>query len=230
MSRPTDDALRWWADGELRVAGVVDGIPDDDLTRPSALPDWSRAHVLAHLARNADALVNLLTWARTGVETPMYPSRAERDRGIETTAAQPPTQLRDDFVGACARLAVAVESMPAKAWTATVRSGQGKEIPATDVPWMRAKEIWVHGTDLAAGLSFADLPSDFCAALVDDVLALFASRDQDLGVTVVATDVDRTWGSGSTTVEGPAAAVAAWLTRSDASGLKGDVPPPPAWL
>ena len=230
MSRPGDDALRWWANGERTVAGVVDMIPDDDLRAPSALPNWTRAHVLAHVARNADALVNLLTWARTGVETPMYPSRAERDRGIEETAALSASELRDDFVRACARLAVEVEAMPSNAWTASVRTMQGKEIPATDVPWMRAKEIWVHGTDLAAGLTFVDVPADFCAALVDDVLGLFASRDQALDVTVVATDVDRTWGSGGTTVEGPIAAVAAWLTRSDASGLKGDVPPPPTWL
>ena len=49
-------------------------------------------------------------------------------------------------------------------------------------------------------------------------------------MTVVATDVDRTWGSDGTTVEGPVAAVAAWLTRGDASGLTGDVPAPPRWL
>ena len=95
---------------------------------------------------------------------------------------------------------------------------------------MRAKEMWVHGTDLRADLTFADLPADFCAALVDDVLGLFAARDQTPDVTVVATDVDRTWGSGGMRVEGPVAAVAAWLTRGDASGLGGDVPPPPAWL
>ena len=46
----------------------------------------------------------------------------------------------------------------------------------------------------------------------------------------MATDVDRTWGSGTATVEGPVAAVAAWLTRSDASGLTGEVPAPPTWL
>jgi maleylpyruvate isomerase len=95
---------------------------------------------------------------------------------------------------------------------------------------MRAKEVWVHGTDLRAGLAFADLPADFCAALVDDVLGVFAARDQTPDVTIAATDVDRTWGSGGSRVEGPVAAVAAWLTRSDADGLSGDVPPPPAWL
>jgi maleylpyruvate isomerase len=223
-------ALRWWADGEAVVARHVDGLTDDELAADSTLPDWSRAHVVAHLARNADALVNLSTWARTGVETPMYPSRAARNAGIDATAAQPPAELREDFGAACGRLAEAIETMPADAWTAQVRSGQGATVPASAIPWMRAKEVWVHGVDLRAGLTFADLPADFCAALVDDVLGLFATRDQSLDVTIVATDVDRTWGDGATTVEGPVSAIVAWLTRSDTSGLRGDVPPPPAWL
>jgi maleylpyruvate isomerase len=223
-------AWLWWADGERVVARLVEELPDDDLAQPSGLPDWSRAHVVAHLARNADALGNLLTWARTGVETPMYPSRQVRDEGIASTAARPPADLRADYAEACARLAEAIETLPAEAWMAQVRSMQGRTMPATDVPWMRAKEIWVHGVDLNAGLTFADLPADFCAALADDVLGTFADRGEAPDVTVVATDADRTWGSGGPTVRGPVRAVAAWLTRSDASGLAGEVPPPPAWL
>jgi maleylpyruvate isomerase len=225
-----ETALRWWADGELVVAGFIDRLTDEDLAADSNLPDWTRAHVVAHLARNADALVNLLTWARTGVETPMYPSREVRNAGIAATAALPPAELRSDYVAACARLGHAIETMPVEAWTAQVRSGQGASIPASNVPWMRAKEVWVHGTDLRADLTFTDLPADFCTALIDDVLGLFAARDETPDVTIVATDVGRTWGSGGTRVEGPVAAVAAWLTRGDASGLSGDVPPPPAWL
>ena len=223
-------ALRWWADGELAVAGRLDALSDDELAEPSGLPGWSRAHVVAHLARNADALVNLLTWARTGVETPMYPSREVRDAEIATTAVQPPAELRADYAEACARFAAAVDTLPAEAWTAEVRNMQGKTIPATEVPWMRAKELWVHGVDLDAGLTFADLPADFCAALVDDVLGLFAARGQALDVTIEATDIDRSWRAGATTVRGPVTAIAAWLTRSDASGLTGDAPAPPAWL
>jgi maleylpyruvate isomerase len=227
---PDPQALRWFSEGDAAVADLVDRLSDDDLAQPSALPDWSRAHVVAHLARNADALVNLLTWARTGVETPMYPSREVRDADIAATAARPAAELRADHAAARARLAEALETLPDQAWTAEVRNGQGQPVLAAQVPWMRAKEIWVHGVDLRAELSFADLPADFCVALVDDVVALFAARDQPLQAIVVATDVDRTWGSGGPTVRGPVAAVAAWLTRSDASGLHGDVPPPPAWL
>src|SRR3954447_15386973 len=114
---PDSAVLQWWADGERAVARLVDGLTDDDLAAPSGLPDWSRAHVVAHLARNADALVNLLTWARTGAETPMYRSREERDAGIAATAEQLPAELRADYAAACARLAVAIETMPASAWT-----------------------------------------------------------------------------------------------------------------
>ena len=88
----------------------------------------------------------------------MYPSREVRDADIATTAAQTPAELRADYAAACARLADAIETMPAEAWTASVRTMQGKTMPATDVPWMRAKEIWVHGIDLDAGLTFADAP------------------------------------------------------------------------
>jgi maleylpyruvate isomerase len=160
----------------------------------------------------------------------MYPTPEARNAGIAATADQLPAELRDDYAAACARLAVAMETMPASAWTAEVRNAKGSAIPATDVPWMRAKEVWVHGVDLRAGLTFADLPPDFCTALVDDVLGLFASRGTLPDATIVATDVDRTWGSGAALVQGPVTAVAAWLTRSDASGLTGDVPAPPAWI
>jgi maleylpyruvate isomerase len=230
MMGPAAEALRWWADGELAVAGRLDQLSDEKLAEPSPLPDWSRAHVVAHLARNADALVNLLNWARTGVETPMYPSREVRDADIAATATLPATELRADFVAACARLAQAIETMPDDAWTAEVRNMPGKTISVTDVPWMRAKEIWVHGVDLDAGLSFAELPADFSAALVDDVLGTFAQRDQAPDVTVVATDAGREWGTGNTRLHGPVTAIAAWLTRGDASGLHGDVPPAPRWL
>src|SRR3954464_8133390 len=122
---PDSAVLQWWADGERAVARLVDGLTDDELAATSGLPSWTRAHVVAHLARNADALVNLLTWARTGVETPMYPSREARDAGIEATAALSPAQLRADHAAACARFADAVEAMPAPAWTATLRNAQG---------------------------------------------------------------------------------------------------------
>ena len=57
--------------------------------RRRCLPGWSRGHVLAHIAGNADSLVNLLTWAATGVEHPQYASQEARDAAIEAGAGDP---------------------------------------------------------------------------------------------------------------------------------------------
>ena len=223
-------ARRWWFDGERAVTAVVQQLTEDQLRQPSALPGWTRAHVVAHLARNADALVNLCTWARTGVETPMYPSREARDAAIEVTSGVAADVLLADFTRTEARLAEAVAVLPDEAWHASIRNGQGRTVAAAEIPWMRAKELWVHGTDLDAGVRFEDAPADALAALVDDVLALFAARDQTPDVTLRATDLRRTWGSGSEQVEGPVAAIAAWLTRSRTEGLEGAAPALPAWV
>ena len=61
---PVDpERLDWFRGGEQYVLDAVADLGDDDLTRPSLLPAWSRAHVVGHLARNADALRNLLASA-----------------------------------------------------------------------------------------------------------------------------------------------------------------------
>ena len=73
-------ALAWAADGAAHLRGMMTRMGDDAFAKPSSLPDWTRAHVLTHVARNADAMVNLVTWARTGVPTPAYPSRESATR------------------------------------------------------------------------------------------------------------------------------------------------------
>src|SRR6478736_10225108 len=65
------------AAGTALFQRALDAVIDTALAEPTALSGWTRAHVVAHVAANAEALVNLATWARTGVETPMYASRSE---------------------------------------------------------------------------------------------------------------------------------------------------------
>src|SRR5688500_14161714 len=69
-----------------RLLQAVTELGDAAVRGASGLPGWSRGHLLTHLARNADALLNLVIWARTGVEHPMYASRADRDADIEEGA------------------------------------------------------------------------------------------------------------------------------------------------
>ena len=65
------------------VMATVTSLADYELGKPSKCEGWTRAHVIAHLARGADAMTNLATWAVTGQETPAYESREKRDAEIE---------------------------------------------------------------------------------------------------------------------------------------------------
>jgi maleylpyruvate isomerase len=227
-------SLEWMRAGEAFVLDRIAGLDDAALAGPSRLPGWTRAHVVGHLARNADALGNLLRWARTGVASPMYASAEERASGIEATAAQEPGALRADAVAASARLVAAVDALPAEAWDAPIRTAGGRPVTGEEVPWMRVRESWVHAVDLAAGAKWADLPAGVVDRLVDEVAGGLAGRDDCPAVTLTATDRDPapTWAIGPAGGEpceasAPAADLLAWLIgRDNPHGL----PAVPAWL
>ena len=163
MSRDLDDALRWTSHGTKLCA---DALVDLDLTPQSRLPGWTRRHLVAHLAANADALGNLVHWAASGVETPMYSSPEQRAHDIAAGARRDPDALHGWFLSAAADLEDGFAGLTADQWNTTVRTAQGRE-----VPWLRAREVMVHAVDLDAGVTFDDLPTDFLEALVADVLA-----------------------------------------------------------
>jgi maleylpyruvate isomerase len=140
-----------------------------DLDAPSALPGWKRRHVAAHLSLNAEALANLVHWARTGEERPMYPSPEARNAAIEAGALRPEDELRSWYDESSAGLADAMAALTDDQWQASVRTAQGAPIPATRIPWMRSREVLIHAVDLATGLTFADLPPDFLEALCEDI-------------------------------------------------------------
>jgi maleylpyruvate isomerase len=237
---PSDQRLRWFRDGEAYVLERIAGLSDADLAAPSRLPGWSRAHVVGHLARNADALGNLLRWAETGEVSPMYASAEERADGIEASAAQSPDDLRTDVVAASGRLVAAADAFPTGAWDAEVRTALGRPIPASEVPWMRVRETWVHAVDLDAGASFDEQPDDVVVALLDEVASWPSLRAADPALLVRADDTGAEWhlGDGPDPVEvrGPSAALLAWISgRDPGAGLatsdpSGSPPAPPPWL
>jgi maleylpyruvate isomerase len=224
--------MEWVHDGQRRVEETAASIAD--VSAPSALPGWTKGHVLTHLSRNADALTNLLTWARTGVESPMYASPAARNADIEAGAGRPlPAQLAD-LRESASRFSVAVAKVPD--WEVLVRTAQGREVPVSEVPWMRVREVWLHLIDLNAGAGPDDLPDDVGMALVRDVAAWMAPK-LDTPVELLPTGHAplRLGQAGpvSATVAGPANRLAAWLTgRTDLAGVTttGEVPTLPKWL
>jgi maleylpyruvate isomerase len=204
---------------------------DADLARPTALPGWTRAHVVGHIARNAEALTRLATWARTGIEMPMYGGPAQRDEDIELSARFPAAKLRQDVWTTTAELDEALDSLDAETWAATVRTAQGRLVSATEIPWLRVREVWLHAVDLGASIS--ELPPDVVDALLDDI-SRTRGRGLPHGLLLRPVDRDRTWqvpGADPVTISGAAADLLAWLTgRGHGETLDGDLPTLPPWL
>ncbi|GAA3102977.1 maleylpyruvate isomerase [Kribbella aluminosa] len=156
--------LDWIDEGTALCRGAL-----ADLEAPSLLPGWSRRHVAAHLSLNAEALGNLVHWARTGEERPMYPSADARNADIEKASSRPADDLRTWFDEASAGLRASMTTLTGAQWQTQVLTSRGAPIPATEVPWMRSVEVMIHAVDLDAGVTFADLPDDFLTRLCDHI-------------------------------------------------------------
>lgn len=106
--------LPWMREGTAHLLAVVDELTDDALSAPSALDGWTRAHVVGHVARNAEALTRLAHLARTGEETPLHLDRHQRAAEIERSAALPASTLRKDLVSTAATLGNALAALTAQ--------------------------------------------------------------------------------------------------------------------
>jgi len=242
-ARELTDSLSWLGSGTNFLLRAVDRLDDDQLREPSALAGWSRAHVIGHVARNAEALGRLAAWARTGVETPMYSGPAQRDADIEASAVLPADRLRAELACTAGELAAALDELDEKTWQTTLRSAQGRLIPASEVPWLRVREVWLHAVDLATGAGLTDLPAGVLDALLGDVSATMSSREGCPSVVLEPTDRERTWRLGlpdatPVSLRGSAAELTGWLVGREpgegltASGPSGEVevPAAPRWL
>ena len=96
-------------------------IAEPGLRQPSLLPGWTRAHVLGHVARSADAMRNLLIGARSGEERTAYPSAEARAAGIEESAALKAKDLMADLAGSAMALRAIARQLNEEDWQYPVR-------------------------------------------------------------------------------------------------------------
>ena len=234
--------LGWMAGGTEFALGLVAGLSDEQLRGPSALPGWTRAHVVGHLARNAEALGRLAHWASTGIETSAYASRERRDADIEKAAGYPADTLRAELADTASAFASALDTLDPAAWSAEVRGPQGQPVPASALPWWRCRELWLHGVDLDAGAGLDALPPDVTDALLAGAVADMSGKDGCPGAILTPTDRGQPLTLGAApadlTVQGSAARLLGWLVgRAEPSSLSatrhGALEPPPdlpRWL
>jgi len=221
-----------------RLVETARGLDADAVRGASRLPGWTRAHVLTHVARNADGYINLVTWARTGVETPVYPSPEARAADIEAGAHRTPGDLELDLNESAERLlaAFAAEPFDDAALDRELRLPSGSTLRGWEIARRRIREVEIHHTDLDAGYAAADWPAAFVARTLDELAPLFrAARETPVG-QLVATDSGRRWdvAESGPALSGTAAGLLDWLTgRSPGADLSldegGPVPPAPRW-
>ncbi|MFJ9056247.1 maleylpyruvate isomerase family mycothiol-dependent enzyme [Streptomyces sp. NPDC102409] len=208
------EAVREATDRLLSATGKMD---DGAVAEPSLLPGWSRGHVLAHLSRNADALVNVLRGR------PMYANSETRDADIERDAPRPLTEhLADLRTSGAAFLSVAGE--PAD-WSRTVTLRNGVTDSASRIPFRRRVEVELHHVDLGVGYELEDLPEEFVTRENDFLAERFAGHPAVVATTAVTPD-GRLWTTGGgaegapVTVRGSAPDILGWLCgRRDGSAL-----------
>ncbi|WP_416530891.1 maleylpyruvate isomerase family mycothiol-dependent enzyme [Streptomyces coelicoflavus] len=203
-------------DATERLLTAVGKLDNASVTESSRLPGWSRGHVLAHLARNADALVNVLEGR------PMYVSGEARDADIERDAPRPLDAQLADLRESAARFQE-TGAAPAD-WSRTVELRNGVTDSASRVPFRRWAEVELHHVDLGVGYELEDLPAEFTARETDFLAARFAGHP-DVPPTRL-TDGTHAWRTGretddpEVTVTGPPADLLGWLAgRREGSAL-----------
>ena len=203
---------------------TVDGLADAAWAEPSPRPGWTRAHVIAHLALNAEGLARVLTGALVGEPATMYDSSESRNADIDELAAAPVSDVRSRLLAATTSFQQAVVAMHEPDWGARFeRTPGGPSFAVASVPLMRVREVEIHHADLGSGYSPSDWGAEFAVLLLDSM----TRRPYPAPFRAVAIDLGRSWsygeGDGSAVVTGSASDLGWWLTgRGAGEGLACD--------
>jgi len=211
---------------------TASGLDDGTIRAPSLCEGWTRAHVLSHIARNADGLGRLVSWAVTGTPVAMYESPQARDTEIEAGSMRNAKEILDDLKESAARFAFAAPDLAGPSERVEVEMRTGRKVLGGQLPSLRLLEVVFHHVDLNAGYSFADADPGFVRRALRIAVERVGRSEQVPAVTLHG-DNDDSWtiGEGTQEVSGTNAALLRWLARGDGAGVFSDeaLPSLPDW-
>lgn len=176
MTTPAAD-IAGCAVAHERLREIVGRLIDADPGRPSLLPGWTVGHVLAHLARNAEAMCARIEAARVGETVEQYPGgRAGRAAQIEAGADRSMSVIVDDVDQWSRRLDTLFAEIDDEVWTHPVRTVAGGEHPVSDLPFRRWREVEVHLVDLDVGPTRADWSDAFVDRALPGLVERLSAR------------------------------------------------------
>jgi len=203
------------------LLGTASRLTDEDVTGPSLCEGWTRGHVLAHVARNAEAMVRLTRWAATGERQEMYPGGTEkRDADIEAGAGRGAAEQLADLRDTAAVLAEEFPRLLGDLAAPEVEMRGGYRVGSPTLPFLRLRELVLHHVDLDAGYTLADVDGPVLVRLLDDAVGRLGLSHRAPSLAL-ATDEGETWqvGAGEVEVTGPRHGVLLWLARRIPTGV-----------
>ena len=211
-----------------RVVATAASLRNDAVLAPSLCAGWSRGHVLAHLARNADALARVCTVALTGEQGTMYASQRDRDAEIEAGARRPAAAQAADIVESGERLAALLGQLrPEHADVSVERVPGGPSISVGQVPFMRLRELVFHHVDLDACFRFDRVSPEVLDLLLTDSVERLRRQADAPSVRLASQDgASYVVGEGGTLVTGSPAGLLLWVARGRTDDVTIDGPPP----
>ena len=214
------------------LLGTAADLNDETVRAASLCEGWTRAHVLSHIARNADGLANLVSWAVTGKPVAMYESPQSRDADIEAGSTRSAQEIFTDLKESAARFAAAATGLAGPPEHAEVQMRTGRTVLGGQLPTLRLMEVVFHHVDLDAGYTFADADPGFVRRAIRNAVERMRNSGQAPAVSLRGDDGE-TWsiGDGAQEVTGTNAAVLLWLARGDETGVSSEdaLPGLPAW-
>lgn len=203
MRAPVTDVI----DAHRVLARLVGPLDDYQVRAASALPGWSRGHVLAHLADNAQMFTRLAEHALRGELVPAYDGGVdERDAIIEAGVGRSAAGHRAELAARIAELEAVWARLGDADWGRPV-TFRNADVAAT--VYARWREAWIHMVDLDLGVRPEDWPAELACHAIDFLLCRLPE-----GTGVRAEDVLREWSVGDrtgTVVTGRVRDLAAWL-------------------
>ncbi|MGI5328524.1 maleylpyruvate isomerase family mycothiol-dependent enzyme [Actinomadura nitritigenes] len=234
---PIEIQLERVRDSSAHLVTTVAALDEFALRAPSLLPGWSRAHVVVHLSRNADAQLRMIEAALRGERGEQYPGGEKgRAREIEEGVTADAEAVIAGPRSSVSALERRWTTLPEHAWelgTVTLRSRRTVREGIT----ARWREVEIHHADLAGDYTPANWPMEFVEEFLGRTISKLPPRllpgaaETGFRWRLVDRDTTHSWlvdteavgaGAGAADVEvsGSGWQLLAWLCGRGDHGLK----------
>jgi maleylpyruvate isomerase len=199
------------------VASDAAKLGDEDLRAPSALPGWTRGHVLAHLTGISNAMARQLEYAARDESIELYDGGTDgRNRAIDMAAGHDAATHLADLTAALQRAIKTFDALPGikdssanrTGWYAPITYRGGVVLDGGLALW---RELVIHNSDLLTGRGPETWSREFCEHLFDFLSARVQPDDRLVLQPLGHPPLSIGSGNRSTVISGMVTDIAAWL-------------------